>query len=61
MDERLARVKKRIEVTQRQNQIIAAKLTAMDEMKKDLDEKLIRYQKILADLEAQLSGVAAPQ
>ena len=52
--ERVKRFHKRIEVTQRQFDIISSKLTAMIEMKKDLEERLSRYHKSLADLEEEL-------
>jgi DNA-binding transcriptional MerR regulator len=51
--ERISRLKKRIEVTQRQDQIISAKLEAMEEMKKDLEEKLERYAARREELESQ--------
>src|SRR6266480_5448816 len=54
-EERIPRLKKRIEVTQRQYDIISTKLTAMSEMKHDLVGKLERYHTRLVDLEKQLS------
>ena len=51
LEDRIHRVQKRIGVTQRQHDIISAKLKAMVEMKKDLDEKLERYNQRLAELE----------
>jgi DNA-binding transcriptional MerR regulator len=48
--ERIARFEKRIEITERQQSIINAKLTAMNDMKKDLDERMERYHKNLAEL-----------
>ncbi len=52
--ERIKRFNKRIEVTQRQHNIISSKLTAMLEMKKDLEERLERYNKNLEELENEL-------
>jgi DNA-binding transcriptional MerR regulator len=51
VDERIERVSKRIEVTQRQVDIITTKLDAMIEMQKDLVEKLEHYKQVVADLE----------
>jgi DNA-binding transcriptional MerR regulator len=48
--ERIARFEKRIEITERQQSIISAKLAAMIDMKKDLDERMERYHKNLAEL-----------
>lgn len=59
VEERIERLTKRIEVTKRQDQIIATKLKALVEMKQDLDEKLARYHTNLADLEGQREGVTA--
>jgi DNA-binding transcriptional MerR regulator len=56
LEERIERVRKRIQVTRRQHDIISAKLTAMLEMKRDLEEKLQRYGAALADLEKERSG-----
>jgi DNA-binding transcriptional MerR regulator len=53
LDERIQRVSKRIEVTQRQFDIISTKLDAMVEMRKDLEEKLAHWRQIVADLEKQ--------
>jgi DNA-binding transcriptional MerR regulator len=53
LDERIQRVSKRIEVTQRQFDIISTKLDAMVEMRKDLEEKLAHWREIVADLEKQ--------
>jgi DNA-binding transcriptional MerR regulator len=58
LEERIQRVGRRIEVTQRQYDIIASKLTAMQEMKGDLEEKLKHYQEILANLEKQRQEAA---
>ena len=58
-EERIERLAKRIQVTRRQYDIIAAKIKAMKEMKIDLDEKLERYQKSMVELEAQRT-VATP-
>ena len=51
VEERIERVQRRIEVTRRQHDIISAKLTAMLEMKKDLEEKLQRYETSRAEME----------
>jgi DNA-binding transcriptional MerR regulator len=51
VEERIQRVAKRIEVTQRQFDIISAKLDAMVEMRKDLQEKLERWHGVVTDLE----------
>jgi DNA-binding transcriptional MerR regulator len=53
VEERILRVGRRIEVTQRQYDIIAAKLTAMAEMKTDLEAKLTRWHQVIADLEKE--------
>jgi DNA-binding transcriptional MerR regulator len=58
VDERIKRVGRRIEVTQRQFNIITSKLTAMQEMRKDLEEKLARYKEVMKDLETERSGAA---
>ena len=54
VSERIKRYHKRIEVTQRQFDIISTKLTAMIEMKKELDERLARYHKNLSELDDEL-------
>lgn len=54
VSERIERFHKRIEVTQRQHDIISSKLTSMLEMKKDLEERLARYHKTLEELENDL-------
>ena len=59
VDERLKRVNKRIEVTERQDSIISTKLEAMAVMKKELEEKLTKYREVRADLESQRVGEAA--
>jgi len=56
VEERIQRVGRRIEVTQRQFDIINSKLTAMQEMRKDLEEKLERYHQVVKDLEAERAG-----
>ncbi len=56
IDEQLARVGRRIEVTLRQHDIISAKLTAMQDMRIDLEEKLERWRQIVADLEKERAG-----
>jgi len=53
VDERILRVTKRIEVTQRQFDIISTKLEAMIEMQRDLKERLERYHQVVAELEKQ--------
>jgi DNA-binding transcriptional MerR regulator len=53
VEERIQRLTKRIEVTQRQFSIISTKLDAMVEMRKDLEEKLARWREIVADLEKE--------
>jgi DNA-binding transcriptional MerR regulator len=55
-EERIKRVTRRIEVTQRQHDIINTKLAAMHEMKLDLDEKLERYRARLSELEAEVEA-----
>src|SRR5688572_5121882 len=55
---RMARLRKRIEITEKQDSIISTKLTAMQEMKKDLEERLERYHRTLAELE-HTEGVPA--
>ena len=52
--ERIARFEKRIEITERQQSIINTKLAAMNDMKKDLDERMERYHKNLAELREEL-------
>jgi DNA-binding transcriptional MerR regulator len=59
LDERVERVKKRVEVTSRQVQIVNTKLAAMCEMQKDLEEKLDRSQKLLKELEAEKAASPA--
>src|SRR3990172_2527091 len=51
LEERIERVQKRIQVTRRQHDIISTKLTAMLEMKTDLEEKLQRYDTSRAEME----------
>jgi DNA-binding transcriptional MerR regulator len=53
IEERIQRVAKRIEVTQRQFDIISTKLDAMVEMRKDLEEKLVHYREVVDDLAKQ--------
>jgi DNA-binding transcriptional MerR regulator len=53
LEERIVRVGRRVEVTQRQVDIINAKLSAMKDMRRDLEEKLTHYRKVVADLEAE--------
>jgi DNA-binding transcriptional MerR regulator len=59
VEERIQRVGRRIEVTQRQFDIIASKLTAMQEMRTDLEAKLLRYHEVIAELEKERSGAKA--
>jgi DNA-binding transcriptional MerR regulator len=49
-EERIERIAKRIEITQRQHNIISAKLDAMIEMRKDLEEKLKHYDEVMDGL-----------
>jgi DNA-binding transcriptional MerR regulator len=53
VDQRIQRVTRRIEVTQRQFDIISTKLEAMEEMREDLEAKLARYREVVAELEAE--------
>ena len=55
VEERIERVSKRIEVTQRQFDIISTKLDAMVEMRADLEEKLKHYREVVSDLAKQRS------
>jgi DNA-binding transcriptional MerR regulator len=57
--ERIQRLQKRIEVTHRQSGIITTKLSAMEEMRKEVDEKLERYRTRLTDLEKRRDEVAS--
>ena len=59
--ERVERIRKRIEVTQRQHDIISTKLTAMEEMKRDLEERLERSRTNLIDFEKQLEEATVPE
>ena len=59
VEERILRVSRRIEVTQRQYDIIASKLTAMQEMKTDLDARLLRWHEVVANLEKERTGAKA--
>ena len=61
VSERMDRLRKRIAVTERQHDIISAKLTAMEDMKRDLEEKLDRYRSTLAELHVQLEEVTPVQ
>jgi DNA-binding transcriptional MerR regulator len=54
VSERIKRFENRIEVTQRQFDIISSKLTAMVEMKKELEERLARYHKNIGELQDEL-------
>ena len=53
VEERIQRVIRRIEVTQRQFDIISTKLDAMLEMQKDLEDKLQHYREVIAELERE--------
>ncbi len=53
-ESRIARLVRAIEVTERQFEIIGAKVGAMLEMKADLEAKLQRYKTLIADLRDQL-------
>jgi DNA-binding transcriptional MerR regulator len=53
IEERIQRVTKRIEVTQRQFDIISAKLDAMVDMRKDLQEKLVHWRDVVTTLEKE--------
>ncbi len=53
VEERIERLTKRIVVTKLQFDIISTKLDAMMEMRKDLEEKLLHYREVVADLEKQ--------
>jgi len=59
VEQRIERLRKRIEVTKRQHDIISTKLTAMLEMRGDLEEKLKRYEGVLANLERELREAKA--
>jgi DNA-binding transcriptional MerR regulator len=59
LEERIARVTKRVQVTSRQVEIVNTKLAAMCEMQKDLGEKLERAQALLKELEAEKSATPA--
>lgn len=59
VEERIERVGRRIEVTQRQFDIITTKLTAMEEMRKDLEEQLRHYKEVIANLEKELDSTKA--
>ena len=61
VSERIERLRKRIDVTERQYDIISTKLTAMEEMKRDLEEKLERHRTTLAELHVQLEEVTPVQ
>jgi DNA-binding transcriptional MerR regulator len=53
LEERIERVTKRVQVTNRQVQIVKTKLEAMVEMQSDLEAKLERAKKLLIELEAE--------
>jgi MerR family transcriptional regulator, repressor of the yfmOP operon len=56
VEERMERIGRRIEVTQRQHDIISSKLEAMLEMRKDLEERIEHYNKVLEGLDQERSG-----
>jgi DNA-binding transcriptional MerR regulator len=56
VEERITRLSRRIEVTQRQFDIINTKLTAMQDMRADLEERLARYHKTLGELKEQVAA-----
>lgn len=64
VEQRIARLVQAIAVTERQFEIIGAKVNALLEMKKDLETKLQRYKTAVADLREQLekdnSGTVYP-
>jgi hypothetical protein len=53
IEERVRRVTQRLAVNERQRQIITAKMDAMLEMRRELEEKVLRNRSTLADLEKQ--------
>ena len=57
VEERIERVTRRISVTRRQVEIVEAKLLAMGEMQKDLEEKLQRYENLLRELQEEKNSV----
>ena len=59
-DVHIERLSKIIEVTQRQHDIIDAKLSALVEMKDDLEEKLQRFRAWLNDAEEQKRARTSP-
>ncbi len=59
IEERFRRVTRRLEVTERQHQIITAKMDAMLEMKRELEEKVLRNRSTLADLEKERKKLPA--
>jgi DNA-binding transcriptional MerR regulator len=59
VEERIARLTKRIEVTKRQFAIISSKMEAMQEMKSDLEEKLTRHEATMVELLKQRAEIAA--
>jgi DNA-binding transcriptional MerR regulator len=59
VEQRMERIYKRIEVTKRQHDIISTKLDAMIDMRKDLEEKLARWEKVYADLKSQARAGSA--
>ncbi len=59
IEERVRRVTRRLEVTERQHQIITAKMDAMLDMKRELEEKVLRTRSTLADLEKERKKLPA--
>jgi DNA-binding transcriptional MerR regulator len=53
VEERIQRVARRIEVTERQFAIISTKLQAMLEMREDLESKLQHYREVIDELEKE--------
>jgi DNA-binding transcriptional MerR regulator len=51
---RITRLVKAVAVTERQLEIMSHKVDALQEMKRDLEEKLYRYQALLSDLREQV-------
>lgn len=62
-EERIKRIDRRIEVTERQVAIVAGKLSALKQMKQDLEQQLKRAKTNRAELEKQVkqAGPGQPQ
>lgn len=54
LDERARRLKRAIEVTEKQHQIIAHKVASLLEMNKELETKLERYRAMLHDVQERM-------